>query len=150
MACSRDCKKTGLAALAALVAFNVLEFVVHGVALMGAYMQPQYSAVWNPQPVMNGRMRVSFLGSVAFAAAFTLIYTRGYEDAKPALGQGLRFGLLAGLLVFPYHALTSYMVYPVELSLAFTWIAAGLVESLIVGAVVALIYRPAPETAHIH
>lgn len=150
MACSRDCKKTGLAAVAAFVVFNILEFLVHGQLFMSAYAAPEYQSVWNPQAVMGSRMMVSLAGYVLYCIAFVLTYTRGYEDAKPALGQGVRFGLLAGLLVFPYHALINYMVYPVSLNLALAWIAAGVVESIILGAVVASIYRPAAEAPHTH
>ncbi|MBI3553784.1 MAG: hypothetical protein HY077_14910 [Elusimicrobia bacterium] len=150
MACSRDCKKTGISAAASFIALAVMEFVVHGKLLLQVYQSAKYAHVWNPDPIMQKRMPVQMAGNLLFAIMFTLIYTRGYEDAKSPLGQGLRFGLLAGLLGPTVLAIHNYFVYPVSWHLAAAWAAAGLIECLVLGVIVSSIYRPAPEAPHDH
>lgn len=140
--CSRDCKKFGLAALAVVVSVNVLEFILHAVLLGPVYMRPQYMMLWNSPEAMAERRWAMLLAYLIFGVVFTKIYAQGYEDSKPALGQGLRFGLLAGLLIAPLNALVEYMVYPVSLGLASAWMAGGVVNCVLLGAVASLIYRP--------
>ena len=144
--CSRDCKKFGLACVAGFVVFNVLEFIQHAVLLAPVYRKPGYAAVWNPPDVMKSRQWAMFLAYLILAVAFTKVYAQGYEDDKPPVGQGVRFGLLAGLLVAPLHALLQYMVFPVSLKLALAWTAGGILNCVILGVVTALLFRPAPHT----
>lgn len=147
-ACTRSCKKTAVAAVAAVIVHVILEYVVHNVFLSATYHQPVYSALWNPLPAMLARMPAMLLAHVAFGTAFALIYTRGYETGRPALGQGLRYGFLVWLITSVPSSLVQYDVYPVAESLALSWIGYGLAENLILGAAVALIYRPTTEAAH--
>lgn len=143
--CCRDCKKLGLSAFAAFIVLSALEFLIHEGLLRQVYAHPWYTALWNSPQAMNGRMPAMWLANAVFAAAFALIYTHGYEEDKGALGQGLRYGFWAGLLTGVHGALMSYFVYPVSCRLAAAWAVAGVAECLVLGAVVALIYRPAPH-----
>ncbi|MBI5631766.1 MAG: hypothetical protein HY921_12885 [Elusimicrobia bacterium] len=141
MSCSLDCKKFGMAAVSALVLRNFLEFIVHGVLLKGAYQQARYMTLWNPPEAMASRKPAVFLASVLFALFFTKIYTNGHEHEKPAVGQGLRYGLWMGLMTASFP-LVEYMVYPVSCGLATAWVVGGFVECLIMGVAVATIYQP--------
>lgn len=143
MNCAIDCKKTGIAAAAAFVVYNVMDFVLHGVLLAGVYQRPHYASLWNSQQVMAQRRLFGVLSYLIFVPIFAKIYAHGYEPDKPGLGQGLRYGLLAGLMLHGYHALMNYMVYPVSLKLALTWLAGGVFEFAVIGAVVGLVYKPA-------
>ena len=144
MASSKDRKKLGIAAGVAFVALTAMEFVFNSVILKGVYQRPQYVHLWNPQPVMGGRMSAMFLAYAIFAILFTKIYTHGYEEGKPVLGQGSRYGFLVGVMVFSFWCLVDYMVYPVSLKLTGAWIAGGVVQTTILGALVSLIYQPRP------
>jgi len=147
MACSRDCRKFGLAALAGSVTFVLLEALVHSQALLGQiYMRPHYATLWNPPADMQGRLWAMLAGQVLAVLAFTKLYAGGYEEGKPPLGQGARFGAAAGFFVGSYHALMSYFVYPVSCRLAAAWFGALVLEFVIVGAVVASIYKFQPHT----
>ena len=140
--CAKDCKKFGLAAVVAVVVTNVLEFVVHHKLLAGLYSDSVYASLWNKPEVMKSRMPWMWAAYIIYGVVFTKIYTKGYEEGKAALGQGLRYGFLMGFLAGPFQAMMSYFVYPVGCNLICAWAVAGMVESLILGSVVALVYQP--------
>ena len=128
--------------MAAVVSVNVLGFILHEVVLGPVYKRPHYTMLWNSPEVMAERRWAMWLAHLIFGIVFTKLYAQGYEHSKPALGQGLRFGLLAGLLTGPLYALVEYMVYPVSLGLASAWIAGWMLNGILLGAVVSLIYKP--------
>jgi hypothetical protein len=74
------------------------------------------------------------------AGAFTWIYARGVEN-KPWLGQGLRFGLAISLLMTAPIYLIYYCVQPLPESLVIRQIAYDTILLLVVGAVLAFLYR---------
>ena len=132
-------KKFGIASGAAFVAYSVLAYVIHNVALVGDY-QAIASSLRAPEEFLQ-RLPLLYLGNLVFAAAATLVYAHGYEPDKNWVGQGLRFGLILGTLMAPV-ALTEYVVYPVPGVLALKWIVLGYLQMVITAWVVAGIYRP--------
>lgn len=148
--CSKDCKKFGAAAGAAVVLLIGLEAVVHHVLLGPTYARPEFATVWNPPAEMSRRTPVMFLAYILFGVMFAKIYTKGYEEERAPLGQGIRYGLSIGLLAGVTHALLNYTVYPVSAGLASAWAVSMLVNCVIMGVAVAYLYRPKPETPHTH
>lgn len=80
------------------------------------------------------------LAFVAFVVAFVWLYAKGVED-KPWLGQGLRFGLAIWLIGAVSVFLTYYAVQPLPGSLVVKQIGFELVDFLLLGIVVAALYR---------
>ncbi len=74
------------------------------------------------------------------SGAFTFIYVRGRE-AKPWLGQGLRFGLIIALLTVVPTYLIYYVVQPMPGITVVKQIVFDSVLLLVLGAVVAYLYR---------
>ena len=85
-------------------------------------------------------MHLMILAHVMMAGAFTWIYARGVEN-KPWLGQGLRFGLAVALLGCVPLYIIYHVVEPVPGSLAVKQIVFDTIATLILGAVVAFLYR---------
>lgn len=90
-----------------------------------------------------------FLSHILYGVAFAWIYAKGYEADKKPIGQGLRCGALVGLFGVAY-SMMDYFVYPVSCKLAAVWAGTTFVEALILGVVIALIYRPSPESGYLH
>jgi len=132
-------KRWLLASLAAFVVVFVLDGLVHGWLLRGLYEQT--ASVWRPQHVAGQLMWLMTLGQALFALAFAWFYTKGHESKKPGLGQGLRFGWCAGLLLVGAHNFVWYVVLPVPFVLNVGWLASALADCLAAGAAVGLIYR---------
>ena len=133
-------KRFALASLAAFVLVAVVDLVINGVLLTDLYKQT--ASVWRPDSEIQSNMWLMWLGTLIFAPVFVLIYTKGYEANKPGLGQGVRYGLIVGVLLSAPQCLGWYAVLPIPAVLAFWWFATGMVESVAAGAAAGLIYRP--------
>ncbi len=130
-------KKFLIAWLVMFVLYFAFGFIVHGVLLHDDYVA---TGIMRPEDQQQGMMGLMVLAHVMLAGAFTCIYARGVEN-KPWLGQGLRFGLaVAFLAVIPLY-LIYYVVQPLPSSLVCKQIVFDTVCTLILGAVVAFLYR---------
>src|SRR6185295_10880916 len=130
-------KKFLIAWLVMFVLYFAFGFIVHGVLLHDDYVA---TGIMRPEDQQQGMMGLMVVAHVMLAGAFTWIYARGVEN-KPWLGQGLRFGLaVAFLAVIPLY-LIYYVVQPLPSILVCKQIVFDTVCTLILGAVVAFLYR---------
>jgi len=60
------------------------------------------------------------------------------------VGQGMRYGILMMLFALVPFLLGNYVVYPVPDTLLVRWMAAGAVQFILMGLVVAFFYRKRP------
>jgi len=127
-----------------LVAWLVM-FVLYmagGILVHGIILEAEYTAtgLMRPEGEAEKLMHLMILAHVLLAGAFTWIYARGVEN-KPWLGQGLRYGLaVACLAVIPIYIIY-YVVQPTPGALAAKQIVLDTILTLILGAVVAFLYR---------
>lgn len=123
-----------------LVVFVVM--MLGGMLIHGMLLADEYAAtgLMRPEAEQQGFMVWMLLAHVLMAGAFTWIYARGVEN-KPWLGQGLRFGLALALFCTVPIYLIYYCVQPVPEMLVIRQIAYDLILMLVVGAVVAYLYR---------
>lgn len=134
-------KRWLLASAAVFVVIFILEMVIHGILLADIYQQT--AAVWRPQAEMEANMWYMWLGYLILAPVFTYIYVRGYEAGKDGLAQGLRYGVIVGILLSIPQSLIWYAVLPIPGALALYWAAAGMVEVIAAGVATGLIYKQA-------
>ena len=80
------------------------------------------------------------LAHVIMSGAFVWIYSRGVE-AKPWLGQGIRFGIVIALLAVVPTYMIYYAVQPMPGMHVIKQTVFDGVLLLVLGAVVALLYR---------
>jgi hypothetical protein len=130
----------GRVAAAALVAWIVylgLSPLVNNVLLAELYAR--HAGVFRPQAEMNvaAGLAATLLGFFVFAYA----YAKGYEGGPGAV-EGLRFGVLVGLLLATFSVAWNYVVLPVSGALAAAWTVDVIVEMAIYGTAVGLIYKP--------
>lgn len=134
-------KRFALASAAVFVVFAILEGIIHGVLLADIYQQT--SSIWRPENDIQRNMWLMWLGYLIFAPVFVLIYSKGYEANKGGLPQGIRFGLITGMLLSASQSLGWYVVLPIPGVLAFWWFVTRMVETVAAGAAVGVIYRQA-------
>lgn len=131
-------KKMGLTIIVVFVVFTVLSFVIHGVLLSPLYQQtPQLLRV---EQDANQHMIFMLLGFLIFSAAFVWIYARGLE-AKPWLGQGLRYGLAMWLIASVSRYLIYFAIQPWSGTVVTLQIVLELIMMLLVGITAAALYR---------
>ena len=134
-----DVRRLLRAVVAAFVVLVPVDFLIHEVWLGGFYRQhPEW---WLPAAEMKARMPFMFLSHLALALFLALVYAKGYEEDKGRLSQGVRFGIVIGLLLQVPKQLMLYFVYPYPVSLLMAWGVGGLVETMLVGAALGALYR---------
>ena len=129
-------KRFFLAVIAVFAAMQLTDYLIHNLILSSAY--EAMTDVWNPE--MMSKMWIMYLSSLFFSVMFVFIYTKGYEGK--GIGEGVRFGLIIGLLMNVVGLLNQFVVYPIPFSLTIKWFIYGMIQFTIAGVIVSLIYKP--------
>jgi len=129
-------KKFLIAGAVIYVVLHAIGYLVHMVLLSGTYMA--LATLWRPD--MMSYMWVMWLASLVYAFLFVYIFIKGYENK--GIAEGARYGLVVGLFMAVPGIFGQFVVYPIPLSLALTWLFIGIAESIIYGVIAAAIYRP--------
>jgi hypothetical protein len=128
------------AVFAVTAVIAVIDMILHNVILRDAYQQTIH--LWRSEAEMKGFLWLILAGYPVFASFFVWIFTKGYEKDKPGLGQGLRFGILAGLLVNASYSMMAYAVMPLPVAIPVAWCLGGMAECVAGGMVAGMIYKP--------
>ncbi len=124
------------ASLAVFVVTVVLDYVIQGVILKGAYEATR--SLWRPDMASKGWIIV--LVDLIIAFPFTYIFVKGYEGK--GIMEGVRFGAIIGVLICLPMSYGMYAMLPIPYSFALQQFLYGLVEVILMGVVVAAVYRP--------
>jgi len=125
--------------LAIFLIFTVCDFIIHNVLLMDLYMS--MPGIWRPD--MMSLMWIMYLCTFIFSFLLMFIFIKGYEDR--GIPEGVRFGIMMGLITTGMGAVSQYVVYPLPVSLVLQWFAYGIAEFILAGIAAAAIYQPVPE-----
>jgi hypothetical protein len=120
-------------------------YVVHGVLLHDDYAA--LPNLFRPEAEAQKHFPLMILAHVILSSAFVWIYARGTEN-KPWLGQGLRYGLAVALLAVVPMYMIYYVVQPMPGSHVVKQIVFDGILVLILGAIVAYLYRTAPSSSN--
>ena len=120
------------------VAWFAGSFVVHGVLLHDDYSK--LSNLFRTEAESQQYFPLMVLAHVLLSGAFVWIYARGAE-AKPWLGQGLRFGVAIALLTIVPTYLIYYVVQPMPGVVVAKQIVFDGILMLILGSIAAFLYR---------
>jgi hypothetical protein len=124
------------------IAWFLGSYVVHGVLLHDDYMK--VPNLFRPEADAQQYFPWMILAHVILSGAFVWIYARGAE-AKPWLAQGLRFGVAILLLTIVPTYMIYYVVQPMPGSTVVKQVVFDGSLILILGVIVAFVYRPSPS-----
>lgn len=127
-------KKLWVGFVAVFIVSQIIGYVVHMVILDPLYKSTAH--LWRPQAEM-----ITWLFPVIglfFSFFFTLIFSKGYE--KKGIAEGVRYGVYVGLMVTVPMAYGTYATMPIPYSLALQWFLYGMVEYIILGVVLAMVF----------
>ncbi len=122
--------------IAVYVVMSLMNFLIHGVILKGIYLQ--MVAIQLMRGEEAGTMWIYFVTAIVVSFFFVLIFSKGYQGK--GIGEGVRFGLYAGLMMATPFAYDSYASYPVPYHLALQWFLYMVVEYIILGVVAAAVF----------
>ncbi len=134
--------RVALAAVAAWIVDAVYGFVVYGNLLKSEFAR--YPGIYRPENSATAYMPFLFGGILLAMFAAAYIYAKGYEGGS-GVQEGLRFGVLLGVFVVGYDAIVNYAIMNLGRRVAGSLAIAGLVEWIIAGVVIGLIYKPAAQ-----
>ena len=127
-------KKILIGFVAVFVTLEVLDMIIHGAILMHTYMAMQN--VWRPD--MMNKLWVLHFVKIATAFFFALIFSKGYENK--GIMEGVRYGFYVGMIVASGFAFGSYASFSINYQLALQWFFYSLIEYIIAGVVIALVF----------
>jgi hypothetical protein len=133
-------KKFIIAWIVLFVAWFLGDFVVHALLLHSDYMQ--LSNLYRPEADQQKYFPLMILAHVILSGALVWIYARGAE-AKPWVAQGVRFGIAVALLTAVPTYLIYFVVQPIPGDVVIKQILCEGVLMVILGTIVAWLYRDA-------
>ena len=120
------------------IVWLVGSFAVHGALLRSDYMQ--LTNLFRAGVDQQKYFPLMLLAHAILSGAFVWIYARGVE-AKPWLAQGMRFGIATALLSIVPSYINYFVVQPMPGNVVIKQIIFDGVLMVILGAIVAWLYR---------
>jgi hypothetical protein len=133
-------KKFIIAWIVLFVAWFLGSFVVHGVVLRADYMQ--LTNLFRAEGDERKYFPLMILAHVILSGALVWIYARGAEP-KPWMAQGIRFGVAVALLTVVPSYMIYFVVQPMPGDLVIKQIVYDGVLMVLLGTIVAWLYRGA-------
>jgi hypothetical protein len=134
-----------LASLCAFVAYFIYGGILFGILPWLRTEYARYPAVYRSQEgikrVMPFGMLAMFVALVAIAMLYAMVYSGG-----PSITEGLRFGALIGVFAVGSFVIHNYVNLNIGLKLTIQQSIAYFVQWVIVGIVIAFVYRTAAHT----
>jgi len=135
-------KRFWVAGLVTYVAVQAMDFVINEVFMKSA--NESLKSLWRPD--MMSRMWVMYLIGVMVALLFTYIFIKGREGK--GISEGVRYGIIIWLFVSVPMGASLWVLLPIPYMIVFRALLFGLLEMLVAGILVAVIYKPvAPAKA---
>jgi hypothetical protein len=133
-------KKFIIAWIVLFMAWFLGSFLVHGVLLRSDYMQLTH--LFRAEGDQQKYFPLMILAHVILSGALVWIYARGAE-AKPWMAQGIRFGIAIALLTVVPSYMIYFVVQPMPGMVVVKQILYDGVLTVILGTIVAWLYRSA-------
>lgn len=124
-----------LALAVVIVTVMATNFVFHNIYLTESYQAT--AQIWRPESSMEAFMGFMMAGQLLVALGFTLLYTR---TAEHTVMNGVIFGLFIGIMAAGTSTIY-YAVLPIPMDMLGKWIAFNLLQGILLGTLVGLIYR---------
>jgi hypothetical protein len=132
-------KRFIFAFIAAYIFIFLWGWLLNGVLLKDIYAQTPN--LWRPQGEMMSLFHWIIIGQALVVFAFVMIYASGF--AVGGVLAGIRLGVLLEIAAIGMR-LAIYAVQPFPGKLIFYGSVSGLIEMIVVGAIVGAIYKPQP------
>jgi hypothetical protein len=130
------------AAIVAWLAYLVVSYAVNTFLLADLYAH--HANVFRPQRDMN--LVLGFGATLVGFFAFAYAFAKGYEGGR-GIQEGLRFGVIVGIILVGFTVTWNYVTLPVSGRLAGAWVVDTLLEMALYGVIVGLIYKPVARRA---
>jgi hypothetical protein len=132
--------RVGLAALAVWATYLALGFLIHGVLLADIWTDLRRDGVMRSAAMADVYAPVWYALALPGSLVFTYTYAKGYEGG-PGMQEGLRFGVLVGVIVVALGLSWTYVTFPVPPEFLLWMSVAMVMQFTALGIVAGLVYR---------
>src|SRR3989338_11326202 len=126
--------------LVVAIVFVAMDFFFHHVCL--GNLHAAHMHLYRSMEEAKTFFPYMYFGYILFAFLFTAIYGRWFKEGEKKWFQGLRYGLVMGLFYMGTMILLMLPFVPFSKDLYWSWFAVGMVEFLVLGLIVGLIFKP--------
>ena len=134
-------RKKLIGSIVVFVTLSLCDFLIHGIIMDSAYKETV--SLWRPD--MESKMWIFNVITLIGSVIFTFIFSKGYE-AKGVF-EGARFGFIVGIWLSLGMAYGTYGMIALPYKMALQWFLYGVLEYMIAGIALALVYDKVKETA---
>lgn len=130
-----------LAIVVGFISVFATDFLIHGF-----WLAPDYKAtseLWRPEAEMTARFPRLLTAQLLATIPFVVLWAIGFA-LRGSFALACGYGLLLGVLVQATTIIT-YVVSPLPPLIALKWIGSGLLQSIALGVVTFLAYKPWPS-----
>lgn len=132
-----------VAAVAAFLISFAYGFIAHGMLLRPDYAQ--LPALFRPDAEAMAYLPYLLLSHAVKGFALAYVYRQGITAGVPWLTQGIRFGIIASLLITVPLYLVYFAVQPLPALLVVKQMALDSIGTILMALAIAYISRPTPQ-----
>ena len=133
-------RRIAVPALAAWLVDSVYGFLVYGMLMKDDFAR--YPGVFRPTEVVNANLPTMLVSSLVAFVAIAYIFAKGH-DGGPGLKEGFWFGVVFAAFALFAIGIPNYVVLNYGRDLGLKLPIAGVIEYIIDGMVLGLVYKPA-------
>ena len=138
-------KRLILAIVAVFVGIFITDFLIHGSWLHQNYMDSK--ALWRTEDDMTKHMGWLLFGQFIIAVTFTMLWAKGFAPTHNHIRCACIYGLMMALFSQGGMSFIQYAVQPLPEVIPQKWFVAGVIQGVLLGILVFLVYKPKPEQA---
>ncbi len=129
-------KRFLMAGLVTYVVVQAMDFIFNEVFMKS--VNESLKSLWRPN--MMSRIWVTYVVGVLVTFLFTYIFIKGREGK--GIAEGVRYGIIMWLFVSVPMNVSLWVFLPISYVIILRWMLFGLLEMLVAGILVAVIYKP--------
>lgn len=130
-------KKCFITGLVVFVVMFILDYLFHALLMQKYYMGIE--ELLRPQEIAFSYFPAMLIGQILIAFGFTYLFVQGYEGK--GVVEGIRFGLIVGIVFGIGPALINYSVYKLTGTIMLCYFFWYPIECMILGAIAATLYK---------
>lgn len=142
-------KKLWIGFITVFIGTVLTNFIIHQLLLGGLYRSESMATLMRPVAEGQANLWIHFVTAAIASFFFTLVFSKGREGK--GIGEGVRYGFYIGMLMSIPMAYDTYAEMPIPYLLALQWFIYGVVQYIILGIIVAMVFSkkdaPAPMAA---
>lgn len=128
------------AVITVYILYEIIGYYAHNSLLCDCYAELE--ELWRPD--MKQKMNYTFIADFVFTTLFVVIYTRWVKNHTVL--TGIVFGLTFSLISIT-NIVNQYVMYPLSKHMTVLWILTAILQMLVSGLSVGMIYRPKKKRA---